>query len=132
MPGGRVYGTVSPPQEQTAGSRRAGWATYLTVGGSGNNYTRGRESPVYALAASACGEHVYAGTEGTMWELDFMGRSIAGRGSTYSPKPLAMYEFTGKMRVWQQSLAVEMGKSGEMGGRLDARWMPVETMRRRW
>lgn len=53
------------------------WATYLPPPAC--RYPYGSESPVYALALAPSGRHVFAGTQGTVWELGFADGRGAGR-----------------------------------------------------
>lgn len=120
----------------TAHGGSGGWATYLAPparyrahGGMGGG-TAAWESPLYSLAVAAGGRSVYAGAQGRVWELDFLGAGVgAGAGGGGQRRDvgtrLGMYEFGGKGVVYHQGPETEMGRAGVEGGRLDGRWRAV-------
>lgn len=141
MPGSRTYDYLPTTQSDSPG-----WATYLAPPARyrpRSNNNADWESPVYALAVAASGKSVYAGAQGRVWQMDFVG----SRRSTQSPRPmspqpelqpsvrvrnvavgkakdvgtrLTMYEFGWTGTMYHQGPESEMGKKGIDG--MDGRW----------
>ncbi|CCX10687.1 hypothetical protein FPQ18DRAFT_379582 [Pyronema domesticum] len=156
MPGGRVYctpgGSIPTPTDGPldlpgAGQQPKkgwvpGWATHLQPARTnvavhilapqrwGQRGVRAQESPVYSLAAgSPGGGSVFAGLEGSVWELDFKGEGVHKKGG----RECTMYEFEdrGYVKLWKQGAVEEIGEEGPRGlwGRLDGRWREMENER---
>lgn len=85
MGGERVYDYLKNPNNSPSACSSApstnspGWATYLSPPARYRPHSNSAdwESPIYSLALTAGGKSLYAGMQGRVWELDFLGRSMA-------------------------------------------------------